>query len=171
MKIMNKVRQIPSKCYQGLRSGKPKCYSYGQLILGAGISKRGPKMKGVEMMKKRLLVLSVVVFAVVLGSAFLIAPGGELHAQETDMVVVEGRPARENVAAYMCDEKEMEALVAEDEDARDCMIKVISNNETARKMLVQRMLKNESVRGRIMDSIATTPALRSQMEAKLAATK
>lgn len=122
-------------------------------------------------MKKLLSLLSIALIAIVLGSVILLSTGGEPRAAEIKPVEWDGDPSHVNLRAFLCDQEKMEKLLEDEENTRICVVNAVTNNDSARKMIIQKMLKNDSIRGMIMDSIASVPALRTQMEAKLAAKK
>ena len=122
-------------------------------------------------MKRPLSVWSIALVAIVLGLVFLLSTGGEPKAAEIKPIDWDGDPSHISVRAFLCDPEKMEGMLKDDENSRICVITAVSRNEAARKMIIQKMLKSENVRGMIMDSIASNPALRAQMEEKLAAKK
>jgi hypothetical protein len=122
-------------------------------------------------MKRQLSALSIALIAIVLGSVILFSAGEEPRAAEIQPIDWDGDPSHVNVMGFLCDMEKMEGLLDDSENARVCLVNAVATHEVTQKLVIQRMLKSGKVRGMIMDKIASTPALRTQMEEKLAAAK
>ncbi len=122
-------------------------------------------------MKKLRSLASATLIVAVMGSAFLFGAAGELPAEEVKVRVWDGTSPQAGTKDFRCDITQMLVLLEKDEKVRACTVNAVTKSEPARKLVIKNMFGSAAIREQILDTIASTPALKTMMEAKLAAAK